>query len=414
MKGLIAVLLFIFFIEHANAAWYPERRRDQFPKEDAYLVVPLPYSYPGIGEGFFLLGNASNVFDTTTDVLYIEVTGDATGRIVQFDEVPLLVDELFLSIQLQDINRAVVNQYAIRGMNGSDGTDYTLLDISQADQSVFRLDYALHDRRLNYFLSRLEDEFTLDAILDSDGSLIQALGSAYNIKNTINVIGFSVDLTDDYLDPRKGFRFGLEYIDHPVNGANDDPDFYVLNYNFLYYLPLRKADTLVVNYFQSDAHVRAIGNVNESDIRNELNLNCSTDQGCLEAEQELVNSFVAARTYGTATSLGGLERLRSYPQSRFSGGHAAFLGAEYRWNLTEEATPFNYFFWKDVRTGKQIAFFAEAGSVAERASELWDEQRYTYGVGFRLLAASGSVYRADIATGDEGVELAVFFYYPWK
>lgn len=84
-------------------------------------------------------------------------------------------------------------------------------------------------------------------------------------------------------------------------------------------------------------------------------------------------------------SLGGLERLRSYPEGRFSGGHAAFLGAEYRWNLTEEATPFNYFFWKDVRTGKQIAFFAEAGSV----------------------------YRADLSVGDEGTEVAIFFFYPW-
>ena len=413
MKYLV-VLVFIFFTGQAIADWYPDRRRDQFPKEDAYLVVPLPYSYPGIGEGLFLLGNASNVFDTTADVLFIEVIGDATGRVAQFDEVPLIVDELFLSMQMQNINRAVVNQYAIRGMNGSDGTDYTLLDISQADQASFRLDYTLNDRRFNYFLARSEDEFTLDAILDSDGNPIQTLDSAYSSKSSNNKIGFSVDLTDDYLDPRKGLRFGLEYIDHPVKGSSNEPDFYVLNYNFLYYLPLRKVDTLVINYFQSDAHVRSIGNINENDIRNELNLNCGADPDCLQAEQELVNNFVAARTYGSATTLGGLERLRSYPRGRFSGGHAAFLGAEYRWNLTDEATPFNYFFWKDVRTGKQIAFFAEAGSVSEISSDLWEQQRYTYGIGFRILAASGSVYRADIAVGDEGTEVAIFFYYPWR
>ena len=91
----------------------------------------------------------------------------------------------------------------------------------------------------------------------------------------------------------------------------------------------------------------------------------------------------------------------------------AFVGVEYRWNMVDENTPFNYLFWKDVRTGKQIAFFAEAGSVAETSAELWDEYRDTVGVGFRLVTASGSVYRADIAYGDEGTELAVFFFYPW-
>jgi len=407
-----AFLLSVFLSGTVFADWYPERRREQYPKEDAYLVVPLPYSYPGIGEGFFLLANVSNVLNSTTDMVLVEVTGDATGRVIQFDEVPLLTDKLFLSFQLQNINRAAVNQYAIRGMDGSDGSDYTILDVTQADQEALRLDYTLDDRRFNYYLSRTDVENTLAAILDPDGNLIRTLGSAYTTNDSNKTIGMSVDLTDDYLDPRKGFRLGIEYTDQPANGA-DDPDYYVINYNFLFYEPFRKADTLVVNYFQSDAHVRSIGNTNPSDIRAELGLNCGVDPVCLQTEQKLVNSFVDARTYGTAMALGGLERLRSYPRARFAGGHAAFLGAEYRWNLTEEATPFNYFFWKDVRTGKQIAFFAEAGSVSELSSELWDERRYTYGVGFRLLAASGSVYRADFSYGKEGSEIAVFFFYPW-
>jgi len=407
------LLLSVFLSGTVTADWYPERRRDQYPKEDAYLVVPLPYSYPGIGEGLFLLANVSNVLNTTADMVLVEITGDATGRVMQFDEVPVLTDKLFLSLQLQNINRAAVNQYAIRGMDGSDGSDYTVFDVSQADRAALRLDYTLHDRRFNYYLSHADVENTVAAVLDPDGNLIQTLGSAYTSKDSNKTIGLSVDLTDDYLDPRKGIRFGLEYTDQPAKGV-DDPDYYVINYNLLFYQPFRKADTLVVNYFQSDAHVRSIGNINQTDIRAEIGLNCAADPVCLQTEQKLVNSFVAARTYGTAATLGGLERLRSYPRGRFEGGHSGFLGAEYRWNLTEEATPFNYFFWKDVRTGKQIAFFAEAGSLSERSSELWDERRYTYGVGFRLLAASGSVYRADFSYGDEGSEVAVFFFYPWR
>jgi outer membrane protein assembly factor BamA len=412
MNRISLALILIFYTTSAVADWLPDRRRNQFPKEDAYLVVPLPYSYPGVGEGLFLIGNASNVFDTTTDIAYIGVVGDATGNVLHIDEFPLLPDQLLLTVQIRDINRAVVNHYDIRGMNGTGGDDYTLLDSSQADNSVFKIDYTFDSRRYNVFIARTYNEYTLDAILDPDGNSITQLAQPYSSKTHSDTIGFTLDFTDDYLDPRRGIKLGISYIDSPADNANE-PDFYVLNYNLLYYWPFREADTLVLNYYQSDAHVRTIGNINPVDIRADLNLNCGADAACLQAEQQLVDSITNARTYGTATSLGGLERLRSYPQGRYQGGHAGFIGAEYRWNLTDEATPFNYLFWKDVRTGKQIAFFAEAGSVSERTSDLWQEQRYTYGVGFRILAASGSVYRADIATGDEGTEFVVFFFYPW-
>ena len=411
---LTSLFIFIIIIDNVYADWSADRRREQFPKEDAYLVVPLPYSYPGIGEGLFLLGSASNVFDTTIDLLLIEITGDATGRIGAFQEVPLITDELFLSIEFRDINRAVINNYAIRGMNGSNEDDYTLLDITKADENSLRLDYSLDNRRINFYISHSQGEFALDAIRDPDGNLISQLADAYTSSSKKNQLGFSLDYTDDYLDPRKGFRFGLDYIDNPAEDTLNDPDFYVLNYSFLFFQPFRVSDTLVINYFQSDAKIRSAGNTDPDYYRSSLSLNCGADPACLQSEQELVDSFINAAAHGTSTSLGGLKRLRSYPEGRFQGGHSGFLGAEYRWNLTEEATPFNYFFWKDVRTGKQIAFFAEAGSVSEFSSDLWKEQRYSYGVGYRILAASGSVYRADFATGDEGSEIAIFFYYPWR
>jgi len=415
MKHLTATLsLLVLIINNTFAETIPDRRRDQFPKEDAYLVVPLPYSYPGIGEGFFLMGNMSNVVNTTTDVFYVEVTGDATGRVAQMDELPIIENELFLSFQYQDINRAAVNQYDIRGMNGSNGDNYNLLDVSKADRTALRLDYSLQNRRYNFYISRSLGEYEVDRILDSKGNEITVFPTPFPSTSEDNSLGFTLDYTDDYLDPHTGFRFGVEYNDKPADSDINAPDYYVLNFNFLYYKSMHQTDTLVLNYFQSDAHVRRQGNTDPNYHRNELGLDCQGDATCLQTEQALVDSFVNEATYGSATPLGGLERLRSYPLERFKGAHMAFIGAEYRWNLTEEATPFNYLFWKDVRTGKQIAFFAETGSVSERSSELWDERRYSYGVGFRLLAASGSVYRADIAAGDEGTEVAIFFFYPWR
>lgn len=126
-----------------------------------------------------------------------------------------------------------------------------------------------------------------------------------------------------------------------------------------------------------------------------------------------MDAFINERRYGTASDLGGDRRLRSYPGGRYKGAHTIFVGAEYRWNITQETTPFDYLIWKDVRTGIQAAFFAEAGSVAEVSSNLWNEVRYSDGVGFRLLTGSGDVYRADIAAGNEGTEITVLFDYPW-
>ena len=360
------------------------------------------------------MGNVSNVLNTTTDIFYVEVIGDATGRVAQIDELPLIENQLFLSFHFRDINRAAVNQYDIRGMNGSYGDNFTILDVSKADETRLSLDYSLSERRYNFYFSKSSGDYRLDRILDSAGNEITVFPLPYESESNSEIIGFSLDFTDDYLDPRNGLRFGITFSDKPAKGDINVADYYILNYNFLFYKQTHESDTLVFNYFQSDAHVRRQGNTDPNYHRAQLGLDCLGDPLCLQTEQELVNSLVNEATYGSASSLGGLERLRSYPQNRYSGGHSAFFGAEYRWNITDEATPFNYLFWKDVRTGKQIAFFAEAGTVSETSSELWDEQRYTYGVGFRLLAASGSVYRADLATGDEGTEIAVFFYYPWR
>lgn len=409
---LVPGLIFACMTVYADVN-YPDRRRNQFPESPAHLIVPLPYSYPGIGDGFFLMGNFSNVFDTTTDFLAMSVTGDAGGYILQFDEVPLIDQRLFVRLYYQDIDRAQVNQYDVRGMEGTSKNEYTLLDVGLSRNKTADFNLTFFDRRLNFLYQHQDFEFKINAVRDHNGDLITDLDEPYRGKESNDTFGIYVDLTDDYLDPLKGMRFALHYQDQPADKA-EDPSYYVLTYNVLFYLPMMETDTLVFNYFQSDAHVRRKGNTNPADIRAELGLNCDPlDTECLESEQNLVDVFINQRNNGTAASLGGKDHLRSYPQDRFNGAHSAFLGVEYRWNFKQEVAPFNYLFWKDVRTGLQVAFFGEVGSVSEKSSELWNETRHSYGAGFRLVAASGAVYRADIAHGSEGSELTVFFFYPW-
>lgn len=391
----------------------PERRKNQNPTQPAHLIVPLPYSKPGIGKGVVLLGTLTNVAETTADISAVFVGGEAEGTILNGSEVPLYSDYLFLDFTLLDINRASINNYSIRGINNTDKNDFTILDLSVVKENKVGLNLTFYDRRLNFNYAYRQSENQITAIRDSSGSLITELGKPLVNSGDSEQYGFSIDLTDDYLDARKGLRFDVTYQDHKADTINE-PDFYTLDFNLLGFIPIAGSDTLVLNYFQSDAHVRRKGVTDPASIRAELNSNCTIgDTVCFATEQELVDNYIDARTYGTSRSLGGDLRLRSFPQNRYQGAHTVFFGAEYRWNISQEVKPFDYFIWKDVRTGLQVAFFAEIGSVSETLSTLWDQTRYSIGTGFRLVAASGAVYRADIATGDEGAELIVIFDYPW-
>lgn len=411
--ALIALVVLVGANQAEADISVPDRRRNQFPDTQAHLVVPLPYSYPGIGDGFFLMGNLSNIGGTTTDFLAMYVAGDAGGHILQLDEAPIIDQRLFARLFYQNINKAVVNQYDTRGMDNTGKYDYTLIEATLAMQKAAEINLTFHDRRLNFYYQRSAHETKVKAIRDHNGGLIRSLDKPYHNESTEDSFGINVDLTDDFQDPLKGLRFSLHYQNYPAKEPAD-PSFYVTTHNLLYYMPLRESDTLVLNYFQSDAHVKKKGNTSAADVRQELGLNCDAlDSQCLSSEQKLVDSIIKDRTNGSSESLGGKERLRSYPQGRFQGGHSAFLGFEYRLNFKQEVVPFNYLFWKDVRTGVQVAFFGEAGTVSETYGDLWKEKRYSYGTGVRLVTASGAVYRADIANGSEGNELTVFFMYPW-
>jgi outer membrane protein assembly factor BamA len=413
-KFLLACGLLAFSAQSMAFDWMPDRRKDQYPTVPAHLVVPLPYSKPGIGSGLIMLGTLSNTLDTTADISAFIVTGDASGYILHGDEIPVLSKNLFLQLDVLNINKASVNNYDFRGMNNTGKNDFTLLDVSLAKEFNAEVNLTFFERRLNFYYLYSDAEYRIDAISDHNGNLITQLDDSFENEENGGSLRFALDFTDDYQDPRNGIRFDFSYQDHEQSTV-DDPDFYTLDISLLAYIPIAGADTLVINYLKSDAHVRRQGNTNPVDIRAELGANCdASDQECLQAESEIVNNFINTRTHGTSMDLGGDLRLRSYPQGRFSGAHTAFLAAEYRWNITQEATPFDFFFWKDVRTGYQIAFFAEMGSVSETSSEIWDEKRYSYGTGFRLVSASGSIYRADFAYGDEGSELTVIFEYPWE
>ena len=69
---------------------------------------------------------------------------------------------------------------------------------------------------------------------------------------------------------------------------------------------------------------------------------------------------------------------------------------------------------KDIRTSLQLAAFYEMGSTADLQEDVGKIWRKSYGVGLRMITASGVVFRADVADGFDGFATAIFIGYPWE
>lgn len=108
-----------------------------------------------------------------------------------------------------------------------------------------------------------------------------------------------------------------------------------------------------------------------------------------------------------------LELLRGFVNGRFHAGNVIFYGAEFRWNLSEEESLVDWFILRGIRTNIQVAFFLEAGSVADERKDLHHKMMYTYGAGMRMVF-SGAVIRLDVGYGSEGAQLQFFLDYPWS
>jgi hypothetical protein len=114
-------------------------------------------------------------------------------------------------------------------------------------------------------------------------------------------------------------------------------------------------------------------------------------------------------------ALGGIERMRGYPSSRFNDKAAIYYGAELRliprWNPfagSERLKRFARIDWI------QLVGFAEAGRVAEHwsLSELHTDMKWTAGLGLRAFV-NGLVVRADIGFSQEGGEVQMMVSHPF-
>jgi hypothetical protein len=392
----------------------PDRRKDQFQKSYGYALFPYPYSLPGIGKGLGLVGGAMNIADTYTDVYGLIFTGEVTGFGGGIADIHLIPRTLIVETGFGAISAATIKSYSQRGMN-TDKNDFRLIELADTEYYGARMTATFFDRRFEAYGAMYEGGARLKSIRDQDGKVIIEAQDPPKQRGRTSLMGVRFDLTDDYGDPRRGLRFDITRSQSPPSDSG--PDFYVMDYNTTGYIPLGRRSTWAFNVLRSDAVVNSQGETDRQKLQEIQRINCN-DPALTEEEQrfctEVIDNTIANNKFGTATQLGGFSRLRSYSQGRYKGAHTLFYGTEIRWNLTDETTPFDIFVMKDVRTAVQVSLFYEIGSTADVRSEVGDIMRDSYGAGFRVVTASGVVFRADLAFGKEGFEPEIFIGYPWE
>jgi len=391
----------------------PDRRKSQFSKDFGYALFPYPYSLPGIGSGVGLVGGVMNVADTYTDAYGIIFTGDVRGTSFGLADLHIIPRHLILDIGYSTVSEATIQSYGKRGM-GTDRNDYRLIEFGDTEFFGGRMNASFLDRRYEVYGAYYEGAMRLKSIRDRDGTVIIEASDSPRERGRTALFGARLDVTDDFNDPRRGIRVDVSRSQSPQSGSG--PDFYVVDLNTTAYLPLGPRSTWAFNSFRSDAVVRKQGVTDLAKLQQEQGLKCDT---ITDPEQrrfciEVVDNQIAGNTYGTATSLGGFSRLRSYSQGRYKGAHTRFYGTEVRWNMTDERTPFNIFIMKDIRTSVQVAVFYETGTISDLRSDLGTTWRDSYGAGVRMVTASGIVFRGDLGFGSEGIVPEIFIGYPWE
>ncbi len=419
-KGIKIIFYFIFIplflvfmlvvISPANAI---ERRKDQSPREPGYVVLPYAMQMAGIGSWVGIVGAVDNISSSETDFYLATMLGDIDGYVTAITDIPIGTEHLVINLIRINFTKASIQTYD-RGID-SDPDNQRLVIADKSEYNMGMISMNFWEKRLQFYASSGRYKYHLEKLLDAEGNEIADVDKG-DQTGTDKDSGFIIDYTDDRKDPRKGVRVEARRKQSPRDDEYSS-QFYVNEYNVTAFVPVGNLSTWAFNIFRSDAVVTDKGITDEALLRADIGIDCSlnpaTEAECEETLSRQIEQTIANNKYGTASSLGGTQNMRSFPTGRFYGAHSMFYGTEFRLNVTDEFTPFDIWLAKGIRTNVQLAFFAEQGTVADLAEDLGIEWVHSYGVGARLVMASGFVFRLDAATGEEGFQTQLFLNYPW-
>ena len=387
----------------------PERTKREADKELGWMFAPLPGCVEGVGCAVPIAGLISNFYKSTDLVILKTLAkGDIEATVVQLQKFPIIDEKLFLKVLYYDWDISLLNYD--RGIHSGKKDYYQTFE--NVNSSTINLQSQFYNQHLEIQIGYSSGGSEASKIFDAEENQFTNIQSP--LRNWVdNTIGTQIDLTDNHLEPREGIRFELLHnaTDYELSELSD---YDVNSLNFTTYIPFLGSDTLLINAFQSRSYISEQGLTDENALREKFALGCDLEkeaEACREAENRRVNYWQARNRFGKASALGGINRMRAYSLGRYYAGNSSNYSLEYRLNFSEKQTPINWIIMGGVRTVLQAAFFYEVGSVSDDISELHQNMRTSFGVGFRAII-SGLIYRFDLAKGDDGIAPTLFINYP--
>jgi len=426
------ILIFIVIPEYLIAQGLVERRKKEFENKLSYFLYPLIYQVPGLGSGNGIGGTITNILGDGSTLSLLGIRGEIELNSLVVTDIPLFTKHFTLSGLYANGKKGGFSFFG-RGPDSSETPEFTL-KFEKSIARAFELGLNFYERQIEFYYGyalafpeiNYDDSDFIDSSVIKNGTpqeqedefakFIKNLLKYYNLTRVfVRRQGLNLDLTDDRIDPRKGIRFKFENYGFEGEGLTN---YRVEDYSITSYIPNERLDSvLVANIFYSSSTVlNALGKESVWDKKSCLEKIESTER---ISNETICNGIIKGfnefneteANNSIATTLGGPNRLRSYPISRFYDKYSFFAGLEHRIYFQEITTPFNFILEKGTYEGIQLAFFHEIGQVsANNDSSLFKSFKTSTGIGFRILFTS-VVLRADYATGKEGHEITMFIGY---
>ena len=392
-----------------------------------YYVFPVILERPGIGQVYGFGSTINNISvpwieDGKFDVLSAFVKGegenyfkgkDIRGTALVILDFPVFSNNFTVSPSILEATNISYPLYE-RGID-SDPTKKNTLLASKGSQNIIEFSYYIYNRQIEIYYTYFYGLLNYEGFIDTNNNYIDTsnfenFGSGAIFEN--KRVGILLDDTDFRRDPRIGYFIKFDRWQWPKRYPQESSQ-YQYDLEISGYLPLIDQKLiLVLNQFFSTSEVIETGTVKKTDyLCNEQQLFLYPN--CQNISDEYYNNVLIESKKGRATSLGGTDRLRGYPEGRFYDEHTNFRAIELRYYFDPVDITFDVFLAKGLIAEFQLTGFYDQGTVSDNlGSNLWKNFKDTYGTGLRLITGS-AVVRIDYGKSDEGSETIVYWDYPF-
>ena len=404
----------------------------------SYFLYPVAYTVPGVGTGY---GAGFSWLYGDFNATIVKISGEWDFQSLALIDIPLFTKHFTLSFAGATIDKGTFTMYD----RGIESSKEPILDVELESSQLLGLELSLYfsEKQLQLYWGYSANIFKVKSIKERKvKSYEEAVSQDANMYKILNVfkpvitrLGVKWDNTDDDVDPREGFTVGFERYTSGLWGGgrmSDALNFEINDYSWTHFVDMNdKQDVFVYNLFLSEAvssqkDSRFFSRENESEINECIEEQESGREGKKEGydpeimttleyclvQNEGIDRYLRLEKNDTmgSTTLGGANRLRSYPVGRFWDSNTAFVGMEYRFYFAETTKDFDWVIEKGLFNALQLAVFLDLGSVSR--TKTFERFKYSTGVGFRIILG-GVILRLDYATGEEGNQTTAFFGNPF-